>query len=113
MIRGLEVDVRGDNNLVVFGEGSWLKDLRVVIYGSSNQIIVGRGTQFSGPGKLWVEDDRGELRIGDGCTIEPGGTLGGPGGSGSHSRPRLYGRCRRGGPHRGLARDTRPDVRRD
>ena len=75
MIRGLEVEIRGENNLVVFGEGSWLKDLRIVIHGSSNRIILGRRTEFSGPGKLWVEDSGGELRIGDGCTIEPGGTL--------------------------------------
>ncbi len=75
LVRGLRMEVRGDDNLVVFGEGSWLKSLRVVIRGSSNRIIVGRGIEFSGPGILWVENDNGELRIGDGCTIEPGVTF--------------------------------------
>jgi acetyltransferase-like isoleucine patch superfamily enzyme len=75
MIRGLRVDVRGDANTIVFGSGAWLIGLGIVIRGNGNKVTVGPGVEFSGPGDLWVEDDSGELRIGDGCTFEPGATL--------------------------------------
>jgi hypothetical protein len=75
MIRGLRVDVRGDNNTIVFGAGAWLIGLGIVIRGNGNRITVGRGVEYSGPGDLWAEDDYGELRLGDRCNFEPGGTF--------------------------------------
>jgi acetyltransferase-like isoleucine patch superfamily enzyme len=75
MIRGLRVDVRGDDNTIVFGAGAWLIGVGIVIRGNGNRITVGSGVEYNGPGDLWAEDDNGELRLGDGCTFEPGGTL--------------------------------------
>lgn len=69
------VDVRGDDNVVTIGQGSWMRDVRIFIRGNANRIVVGERVEFGGPGNLWVEGDHGELRIGDGCTIEHSGTL--------------------------------------
>jgi acetyltransferase-like isoleucine patch superfamily enzyme len=75
LLRGVRLDVDGDDNVIVIGDRTWLGGVTITIRGDRNRVIIGDDVVFAGPGGIWVDDDDGEVRIGSRCSFEPGCTL--------------------------------------
>ncbi len=68
-LAGVEVDILGDRNLVVIGEGSAVYNLKIRIRGSDHRIEMGRNCRISRGGVFWIEDDHCLLSVGAGTTM--------------------------------------------
>lgn len=66
---GAELDIIGDRNQIIIGEGSVLYNMKVRIRGSDHRIELGRNVRISRGGVFWIEDDHGFLSIGSNTTI--------------------------------------------
>ncbi len=65
----VEVDIIGDDNQILVGEGSYLANLKIRMRGSGHRLVLGRNCRVSRGGVFWFEDEDGLLEIGDGTTI--------------------------------------------
>lgn len=66
---GGELDIIGDRNRIVIGEGSVLNNLRIRIRGSDHRIELGRNCRVTRGGVFWIEDDHCLLSIGASTTM--------------------------------------------
>lgn len=64
------IDVVGNNNTIIIHEAVRLHNLRFFIRGNNNRIEVGNRVRVNRDGELWMEDDGGQLLIGEQTTIE-------------------------------------------
>ena len=64
------IDVVGNNNTIIIHEAVRLHNLRFCIWGNNNRIEVGNRVRVNRRGELWMEDDGGQLLIGEQTTIE-------------------------------------------
>ena len=65
----VQLDIVGDRNQVMFGEGSVLNNLKIRIRGSDHRIELGRNCRISREGVFWIEDDHCLLSIGSNTTM--------------------------------------------
>jgi len=65
----VELDIIGDRNQIIIGEGSVLHHLKIRIRGSDHRIELGRNCRVSRGGVFWIEDDHCVLSIGANTTI--------------------------------------------
>jgi len=63
------LDIIGDRNQIVIGEGSVLCNLRIRIRGSDNRIELGKNCRLTQSGQFWIEDDHCLLMIGEHTTM--------------------------------------------
>lgn len=68
-LSNVEVDIVGDGNQIIAGEGTGLWNLRIRLRGNGHQIIFGRNCRVSRGGVFWFEDENGRLEIGDNSTM--------------------------------------------
>lgn len=64
------VDIVGSNNTIIVEEGARLNGVTFYIRGNSNRIFIAKQVQFKRAGSLWMEDDGGEIWIGERTEIE-------------------------------------------
>jgi acetyltransferase-like isoleucine patch superfamily enzyme len=62
--------VTGDNNKIIIGPGSEIRNVWFFINGSNHVLTIGKDCFINRGGLLWFEDDHCELAIGDQTTIE-------------------------------------------
>jgi len=67
---GCLIDVVGNDNTIIVHESARLVNLRFFIRGNNNRIVVSRRVRVNREGDLWIEDDGGEIIIGDETTLE-------------------------------------------
>lgn len=67
---GCVIDLVGNDNTIIVHESARLLNLRFMIRGNNNRIVVGSHVRFNRAGELWIEDDGGEINIGQQTTIE-------------------------------------------
>lgn len=65
----VQLDIVGDHNQIMFGEGSVLNNLKIRIRGSDHRIELGRNCRISKEGVFWIEDDHCLLSIGSNTTM--------------------------------------------
>jgi acetyltransferase-like isoleucine patch superfamily enzyme len=65
----VELDIVGDRNRILVGEGCVLVNLKFHIRGSDHLIDIGRNCRVTRGGSFWLEDERCELRIGQGTSM--------------------------------------------
>ncbi len=65
----VELDIIGDRNRIMIGEGSMLHHLKIRIRGSDHRIELGRNCRVSRGGVFWIEDDHCLLSIGANTTM--------------------------------------------
>lgn len=65
----VEVDIVGDDNQILVGEGSYLSNLKIRMRGNGHRLVFGRNCRISRGGLFWFEDENGRLEIGDGTTM--------------------------------------------
>ena len=65
----VQVDIIGDRNQIMVGEGSVLNNLKIRIRGSDHRIELGRNCRISREGVFWIEDDHCLLSIGSNTTM--------------------------------------------
>ncbi len=70
--QAFNVDINGDNNTVIIGEGAILSNSRIVMAGSGHTIRIGNRVQLRNT-TLWIEDSGTVLEIGDDTTSEGAG----------------------------------------
>jgi acetyltransferase-like isoleucine patch superfamily enzyme len=66
---GVELDIIGDYNQIVIGEGSELYHLKIRIRGSHHRIELGRNCRISRGAVFWIEDDYCLLSTGSNTTM--------------------------------------------
>lgn len=66
---GVELDIVGDDNQIIVGEGSYLAHLKIRMRGSGHRLVFGRNCRVSRGGVFWFEDENGLLEIGENTTI--------------------------------------------
>lgn len=64
------VDIVGSHNTIIIEEGARLNGVTFYIRGNSNRIVIAKQVQFKRSGSLWIEDERGGIRIGERTEIE-------------------------------------------
>jgi acetyltransferase-like isoleucine patch superfamily enzyme len=69
LLSGVELDIAGDHNQIVIGEGSALYNLKIRIRGSDHRIELGRNCRVTRGGVFWIEDNHCLLRIGQNTTM--------------------------------------------
>jgi acetyltransferase-like isoleucine patch superfamily enzyme len=65
----VELDIVGDDNKIVVGEGSYLSNLKVRMRGSGHRLVFGKNCRVSRGGVFWFEDEDGHLEIGADTTM--------------------------------------------
>jgi acetyltransferase-like isoleucine patch superfamily enzyme len=68
-LSNVELDIVGDRNRIIIGEGSILHNLKIRIRGSDHLIELGRNCRVSRGGVFWIEDDHCLLSIGTDTTM--------------------------------------------
>jgi acetyltransferase-like isoleucine patch superfamily enzyme len=68
-LSGLELDIIGDRNRIIVGEGCVLTNVRFRLRGSDHLIEIGKNCRVSRAGSFWLEDHHCEVRIGQNTTI--------------------------------------------
>jgi acetyltransferase-like isoleucine patch superfamily enzyme len=68
-LAGVELDIIGDRNQILIGEGSMLNNLKIRIRGSDHRIELGRNFRISRGAVFWIEDDHCLLSIGSNTTM--------------------------------------------
>ena len=61
-------DIQGNNNEIVIGKQTFLKNTKIFIQGNNHKLILGENCTFCG--ELWFEDEYCEIHIGDNTTVE-------------------------------------------
>ncbi|QMW05266.1 acyltransferase [Spirosoma foliorum] len=64
------VDIVGSNNIIIVEEGARLNGVTFYIRGNENRIFIAKQVRFNKGGSLWIEDERGEISIGERTEIE-------------------------------------------
>jgi acetyltransferase-like isoleucine patch superfamily enzyme len=65
----LALDIIGDNNVIVIGEGSRLNNVTFHVRGNGHQIEFGPNCRVSRSGNFWFEDEGGSLQVGNNTTM--------------------------------------------
>jgi acetyltransferase-like isoleucine patch superfamily enzyme len=69
LLSNVHLDILGDRNRIVIGEGSKLYNLKIYVRGSDHLIQIGRNCSISRAGVFWFEDDHGGLCIGQNTSM--------------------------------------------
>jgi acetyltransferase-like isoleucine patch superfamily enzyme len=70
ILRGVDFDVRGNNNKITIGSGTIINKLSFFLRGSGHRIILGSNCRFSRGGTIWFEDSNCSLSVGDNTSVE-------------------------------------------
>jgi acetyltransferase-like isoleucine patch superfamily enzyme len=65
----LKIDIVGNNNVIIFGEGTYLSNVFVYIRGNNHRLEIGHDCYYTG-GSIWFEDNNCTVTIGDKTTVE-------------------------------------------
>jgi acetyltransferase-like isoleucine patch superfamily enzyme len=65
----VELDIVGDDNQIIVGQGSYLTNLKIRMRGSGHRLVFGRNCRVSRGGVFWFEDENGLLEIGENTTM--------------------------------------------
>lgn len=57
------IRIRGKNNQIILGKGTWLKKCKLTIKGSNCRIVIGDDSVIR-QGDLYIEDDGGQILVG-------------------------------------------------
>ncbi len=68
-LSGMELDVIGDNNRIIIGEGSLLSNVHIRIRGCGHSIEFGNNCRVSRAAVLWFEDENCSLQVGPNTTM--------------------------------------------
>jgi acetyltransferase-like isoleucine patch superfamily enzyme len=68
-LSGVELDIIGDRNRIIVGEGCVMTNVRFRLRGSDHLIELGKNCRVSRAGTLWLEDHHCEVRIGQNTTM--------------------------------------------
>jgi len=68
-LSNVELDIIGNRNRILIGEGCILNNLKIRLRGSGHLIELGRNCRVSRGGVFWFEDDDCELHIGRDTTL--------------------------------------------
>jgi acetyltransferase-like isoleucine patch superfamily enzyme len=69
LLSNVHVDILGDRNRILIGEGCKLYNLTLYLRGSDQVVEIGPNCRVTRGGLFWLEDDRCELRIGQGTSM--------------------------------------------
>ena len=67
---GCVIDVLGNGNTIIIHESVRLYNVRLLIWGNNNRIVIANQVRINRKCDLWIEDDGGEISIGEQCTFE-------------------------------------------
>lgn len=68
-VNKVKFEIIGNNNLIHFGESTFVVNCLVYIKGDNHKIVINDGVHIYG-GELWLEDKGGEISIGSGTSIQ-------------------------------------------
>ena len=67
--KNVTVDIDGDNNQIVIGANTYIKDALIYLRGDNHKVIIEENCHFGG-GELWIEDNNCSIIIHAKTTIE-------------------------------------------
>lgn len=68
-LKGTSIKIKGNNNLLKFGEGCILRGVNISITGNNHKLIFERDTYFLEGGRIRIEDSNNELKVASGSCI--------------------------------------------
>lgn len=71
-LSNVEIDIKGDNNKIIIGKGTVIKNIRFYIRGNHHIITIGENCYF-GRGEFWMEDQYGIIDIKNKVTVQEAG----------------------------------------
>jgi acetyltransferase-like isoleucine patch superfamily enzyme len=66
--RKVNIEIKGNNNKIIIGKKSSLRDVKICIKGNNHTLCLGQNVVFSG--ELWFEDENCTIQIGENSTVE-------------------------------------------
>lgn len=70
MFTHCKFDIIGNNNEIIINNATSFSNVTFYIRGNNNKIVISRNVKYNKGGSLWMEDENGEIRIGEYTTFE-------------------------------------------